>query len=781
MTMCVRPACNGAGIIGEDGTCDICFLPPADGCARESEIGLDCPRPDCLGGTIGEDLTCDVCFRVAPKPFTASDVLGDGAVVPLPWYRAPWDGTDDVFRPLLLPSAASDRGLPRSELGIGVLTIPAVPTRPPEALLLADPVVAERDRLCPVSTCRTQVGRAVGSRPGDVEGRCPKCGAEYSFRPPLRPGETVGQYRIGGCVGQGGQGWVYLAYDENLDDEPVALKGMRDSANYHTLAEEKRTLIAVRHPDIVDIRNFVVRLDPASRTPDSYIVLEFLDGVTLAEMAEAAGGVLPVGEAIAYVLGALPALGYLHDSGLVYGDFKPPNLMQVGDRMKLIDMGAVARIGANRRGQAWVTRGYAAPESSAKGPSIAADLYSVGRTLAALTTRFDMGGSHEYGLPEPNAVPMFARHESFYRFLRKATATEPEHRFTSAGQMARQLAGVLREVAALDAEPGRGRPGSAPSTLFTLERGVLSTGLHALVKPAAVTRALPLPRPDDSDPAAGFLGALSATQPHELVRELNTAPPTPDVAFRLVTANIALGDTAAARDALAGLDARETVARRDWRRVWYGGLLDLACDDPAAAWRAFAAVRDNLPGELAPKLALAACAEVLGGLGLARHYYRSVWRTNDAFVGAAFGVARTYRLDDASEGDYPITVLESIPERLHHYTTARIEALRLRLEHPAIGTKGLREAADGLLDLELAEDDEQYLRLKAQLLDTARRLVAGSAERSSEIVLGIALDDRALGLELESVYLALRRHAPNRRARVALVRAAHAARPRTRW
>jgi serine/threonine-protein kinase PknG len=779
--MCLRPACNGAGVIGEDGTCDICFLPPADGSAEDSEIGLGCPRPDCLGGTIGEDLTCDVCFRVIPKPITASELPGDAAAAAPPWHRTPWDSAGTEFQPLVLPNAPADRALARSELGIDVLAIPSVPTRSPEALLLADPVVAEKDRVCPVSTCRTPVGRADGTRPGHVEGRCPQCGAEYSFRPPLRPGETVGQYRIRGCVGQGGQGWVYLAYDENLDDEPVALKGMRDSANYHTLAEEKRTLIAVRHPDIVDIRNFVVRLDPVSQTPDSYIVLEFLDGVTLAEMADAAGGALPVGEAIAYVLGVLPALGYLHDSGLVYGDFKPPNVMQVGNRMKLVDMGAVARIGADRRGQSWVTRGYAAPESPAKGPSIAGDLYSVGRTLAALTTRFDMGGRYEYSLPEPNAEPTFARHESFYRFLRKATAAEPEHRFTSAGQMARQLAGVLREVVALDAEPGQGRPGSAPSTLFTLERGVLSTGLHEPVKPAAVARALPLPRPDDTDPATGPLSALSATQPHELVRELGTAPPTAEVAFRLVTANIALGDVAAAREALAGLEARDTLARLDWRRVWYSGLVDLACGDAAAAWREFAAVRDNLPGELAPKLALAACAEVLGGLSLARHYYRSVWRTDDAFVGAAFGVARAYRLDDTSEGDYPVTVLESIPERLHHYATARIEALRLRLDHPDIGTKGLREAADGLQHLELSEDDEQYLRLKAHLLETARRLITGRAEPAAEAVLGVALDDRALGFELEHVYLALRRHAPNRRARVALVRAAHAARPRTRW
>ena len=47
---------------------------------------------------------------------------------------------------------------------------------------------------------------------------------------------------------------------------------------------------------------------------------------------------------LAYILEILPAFSYLHDVGLLYCDFKPDNIIQVGDAVKLIDMGGVRRI-----------------------------------------------------------------------------------------------------------------------------------------------------------------------------------------------------------------------------------------------------------------------------------------------------------------------------------------------------------------------------------------------------------------------------------------------------
>ena len=155
---------------------------------------------------------------------------------------------------------------------------------------------------------------------------------------------------------------------------------------------------------------------------------------------------MPVAHALAYAIEVLPALGYLHDRGLVYCDFKPDNVIQTEEQLKLIDMGGVRRIDSDEA--IYGTVGYQAPEIEADGPSPSSDLYTVGRALAVLTFEFrGFQGTYKYSLPD--GVPLLDEQESFARLLRRATHTEPGRRFGSAGEMAEQLTGVLREVLAV--------------------------------------------------------------------------------------------------------------------------------------------------------------------------------------------------------------------------------------------------------------------------------------------------------------------------------------------
>ena len=91
------------------------------------------------------------------------------------------------------------------------------------------------------------------------------------------------------------------------------------------------------HPNIVEIYNFVTHDDAG------YIVMEYIGGTSLKSLlkqrmkAKGAYDPLPVDQALAYIIEILPAFQYLHDLGLVYCDFKPDNLIQVGDAVKLID------------------------------------------------------------------------------------------------------------------------------------------------------------------------------------------------------------------------------------------------------------------------------------------------------------------------------------------------------------------------------------------------------------------------------------------------------------
>ncbi|WP_320782944.1 serine/threonine-protein kinase [Streptomyces sp. CRN 30] len=622
-------------------------------------------------------------------------------------------------------SAAGSTG--RARLGVGLVQVPQVPRPDPHAMVLADPEVPERKRFCSRSDCGAPVGRARGDRPGRTEGFCTKCGHPYSFVPKLRAGDVVhGQYEVVGCLAHGGLGWIYLAVDRAVSDRWVVLKGLLDTGDQDAMAaaiSERRFLAEIEHSNIVRIYNFVEHRDRRTESLDGYIVMEYVGGKSLKEIADSRRtpdgrrDPLPVEQACAYGIEALDALGHLHSRNLLYCDFKVDNAIQTEDQLKLIDMGAVRRMDDDESA-IYGTVGYQAPEVAEAGPSVASDLYTVARTLAVLTFDFQ-GYTNVYvdSLPDPGTLEVFRRYESFYRFLVRATDPDPARRFASAQEMAEQLTGVLREVVSL--QTGRARP--ALSTLFGPELRVTDTelfaeldgdvsrlgaravpngrpGTHrtppaagpalppsgtaatttALVKPldtAAAALALPVPRIDPADPNAGFLAGLLASAPAELIGALRTAPTASlELRLRELRARLERGEFAGAVDALDALEREHTD---DWRVVWYRGVAALATGDHEGAALAFDAVYDAFPGEPAPKLALGLCAEVLGQLDNATEYYRLVWTTDPGYVSAAFGLARV-RLAAGDRGG-AVRTLESVPESSIHYTAARVAAVRARL------------------------------------------------------------------------------------------------------
>ncbi|WP_443051749.1 tetratricopeptide repeat protein [Streptomyces sp. GSL17-113] len=371
----------------------------------------------------------------------------------------------------------------RARLGAGLVRVPPVPRPDPATVVLANPEVPERKRFCGNSGCGAPVGRSRGGRPGRTEGFCTACGHPYSFVPKLHPGDVVhGQYEVAGCLAHGGLGWVYLAVDRAVSDRWVVLKGLLDTGDEDAMAAaiaERRFLAEIEHANIVRIYNFVEHLDPRTGSLDGYIVMEYVGGSSLKEIANARRtpdgrrDPLPVEQACAYGIEALEALGHLHSRNLVYCDFKVDNAIQQDDQLKLIDMGAVRRMDDDESA-IYGTVGYQAPEVAEEGPSVASDLYTVARTLAVLT--FDFQGYttvYADSLPDPAHIEVFRRYESFHRLLVRATDPDPQRRFASAEEMSEQLLGVLREVVALQT----GEPHPALSTLFGPELRVVDTEL----------------------------------------------------------------------------------------------------------------------------------------------------------------------------------------------------------------------------------------------------------------------------------------------------------------
>ena len=848
---CARPDCTGDGVIDGDGYCTECGLAPtpaapatpaasatpatpaapaasATPAASAGDPGSACAR-DCPG-TIDPDGYCDECGLAAGSG-TAGSGAAAGPTPPLlpsarlapDSSRSPHTGRTGSARSMSGRSrshrsarSGSSRSLSvrssrgsasagtRSRLGAGLVTVPMVPNPDPAQAVLANPEVPERKRFC--SRCDAPVGREKNGSPGRPEGFCTKCGTPYSFSPKLRRGDLVGgQYEVLGCLAHGGLGWIYLAIDRRVNDKWVVLKGLLDTGDEDALAvavAERRFLAEVDHPNIVRIINFAEHPDPRTGSSDGYIVMEYVGGRSLKDIADerrtpdGRRDPLPVEQAIAYALEALPALGYLHARGLVYCDFKIDNVIQSEDSLKIIDMGAVRRLDDD--GPIYGTVGYQAPEIATDGPTPASDLYTVARTLAVLS--FDFQGystTYREELPGPEEVPLFAAYESYYRFLVRATEPDPARRFSSAEEMADQLTGVLREILALRDD----RPRPALSTLFGPELRVVDTESVAdsttpgelrvtALDPAAAALALPVPRTDPADPNAGFLAALIATDPDEALTALAGAPAeSVERTLRELRAHLELGRAAAAHETLATLEADH---RGDWRVVWYRGLTALASagerlgdGDPVghltAAAEAFDALYDAFPGEAAPKLALGVCAELLGNGEDAAEFYRLVWTTDHAYVSAAFGLARV--LLGAGERAGAVRALESVPATSTHFTAARIGTVRARLrERPATDPLGpdLVACSDQLGRLGL--DDRRREQLAVEVLGAALDWVAaGSPGAAGErlTVLGQPVAERELRFALEHSYRVLARLADRAENRIEMVERANRTRPRT--
>lgn len=686
-------------------------------------------------------------------------------------------------------------------IGGGLVELPAQLPADPRAAVLSNPKVAEAKRFC--RKCGEPVGRAGATGPAQVAGDCPVCGARFDFAPALRPGDTVaGQYEIQGCLAHGGLGWIYLATDRFVSDRWVVLKGLLNSGDAEAQAvavTERQFLAEVTHPSIVKIHNFV------ESGGEGYIVMEYVGGQSLKELLRRRGGQVPIPEAIAYVLEILPALDYLHQHGLAYNDLKPDNIMLTEAELKLIDLGAVAALGAY--GNLYGTPGFQAPEISSTGPTIASDIYTAGRTLAVLTLNMPMEqGRYSDGIPTPAERSLLNNNEFFYRLLLRATDPVPARRFSSAAELAVQLTGVLREV--LSAESGEEHPSlstvfSPPRTSFGTDELVaaldgLSDGRKHDAKLSArmVVAALPISLPGPADPAAPLVAAAVHSEPAETLEALRRARDKAesdgvatsfplDVLLAEARAHLDLGAGAQARALLDELNPEHAA---DWRVDWHIAMASLLEEEYEAAFTRFDAVLNAVPGEPAPKLALAATAELVlrhwdskdpaDWRRYATKFYAAVWRTDRSIVSAAFGLARQH----AGEGDVAaaVGVLDEVPTTSRYHTAALMSGALLLLTTADVGTLDeatLVQAAERVAALPPGEP--RAVALHALVLGAGAEWLRAGNEPASDALLGCAFSDHGLRTGAEQALRALARAAPTRSHRYALVDLANALRPTT--
>jgi serine/threonine-protein kinase PknG len=775
---CTQPGCTGSI---QDGYCDVCGSPASAAATSPSPSAGACTQPGCTGTFV--DGYCDVCGTPAPSGAVSPSAIAGAPSVITPDTADPISSASTVSRAsnrlastplgsaragaagskLTRKLGTSSTRLRGARLGAGLTQVPSIPAIDASKAILVNPMVPEDRRNCP--SCGHEVGRARGDQPGRTEGFCPRCRSKFSFSPKLHAGDLVGgQYQVAGCLAHGGFGWIYLARDKNVSDRWVVLKGLLNSEDPDAVAAaiaEQQFLARVEHPLIVEIYNFVTH-DGAG-----YIVMEYVGGTSLKtllkqRMAANHGqyDALPIDQAIAYILEILPAFSYLHDLELLYCDFKPDNIIQVGDAVKLIDLGGVRRID-DLDSAIYGTVGFQAPEVAEVGPSVASDIYTLGRTLCVLAMEF-RGYQSRYvdSLPPVNDVPLFQKYDSVFRLLAKACAKDPADRFQTADEFRVQLLGVLREVVA-DKQGVKAAQHSASSLLFGTP-GDKSAGVGEQVAP---WQQLPSLAPDDSDKMAGWLKTVSVPDAGKRLEVLVDAPESsPQILLEIAEAALEVGEE---RYDMVDTAVSDLLAEDpwEWRAVWMAGLVALARGDAPGAQSAFNAVYGQVPGELGPKLALAIACEQSGEYDVAEGLYLTCARTDANYIApSAFGLAaiRTQRNDL----DGALAALDLVPRTSGAYVRARRQRAGL-LAGSGRGLPALAQAMDSIDALTI--DPVDRANLAADVFRTALAEVQQSGPQEALRIDGRAATESALRDGLEATYRLLADQAETRPERIALV------------
>jgi len=262
-----------------------------------------------------------------------------------------------------------------------------------------------------------------------------------------------GRYRIEKSVAAGGMGAVYRAIDVRFDDEPCAVKEMLDdfqndaerSQALDWFKREAKLLLKLNHPCIPRVRDFFVE------NGKHYLVMDFIDGRTLAEVFAKEGnvpginGARGVSEARArsWAQQVCSVLSYLHrqDPPIIFRDLKPSNIMVTDrDEVKLIDFGIARTFQSQRQSTIIMTVGYAPPEQLHGMPEPRSDIYALGATLHRILTYHDASNNKPsiFSFPlvrslRPDISP------AFDQVVLKALAPAIEQRWSSAAEMERAI------------------------------------------------------------------------------------------------------------------------------------------------------------------------------------------------------------------------------------------------------------------------------------------------------------------------------------------------------
>lgn len=259
-----------------------------------------------------------------------------------------------------------------------------------------------------------------------------------------------GRYEITELIGVGGMAEVYKGIDV-IDNKTVAIKILKkeyaeNEEFLRRFRNESKAIAVLSHPNIVRI------YDVGFSEKIQYIVMEYIDGITLKEYIEEEK-VLTWKDTVHFVIQILRALQHAHDKGIVHRDIKPQNIMMFTDgTIKVMDFG-IAKFaredGKTATDQAIGSVHYISPEQASGSVTDAkSDIYSVGAMMYEMLTGrkpFDSDNPvaiavmHMHDIPErPRAINLDIP-DGLEEIVLRAMEKAPEDRYQSTADMIKDI------------------------------------------------------------------------------------------------------------------------------------------------------------------------------------------------------------------------------------------------------------------------------------------------------------------------------------------------------
>jgi serine/threonine protein kinase len=269
-------------------------------------------------------------------------------------------------------------------------------------------------------------------------------------------GQTLDdRFLLGDELGRGGMSILFKAQDLACDRAPVVVKVplpifSSGTGAWSLFQREEEIGARLEHPYVLKF----VRPQQVTEKRRSYVVMEYVPGVSLADRLKASGP-FSEHEALSIASKICEALAYVHQHGVVHYDLKPANIMLCPDgSIRLIDFGmahdaVVSRFSVGNAPPAIASSGYAAPEQiRRKRGRKSVDIYGIGAVLfEMLTGQPPFPGDDDFGAGSPRLVgdPPSPRHLNpsvsphVEEIVLRALRREPAERYATAAAMKADL------------------------------------------------------------------------------------------------------------------------------------------------------------------------------------------------------------------------------------------------------------------------------------------------------------------------------------------------------